>query len=107
MVHIRDNFSEFEKRGARIVSIAAQTPEKPREFFKDNPIPFPFLLDVDRTVVKDYGVHVKVNFESVNIARHSVFVLDRAGLIKFIYIGLHQADFPGDEAIFEVLDALA
>jgi hypothetical protein len=42
---------------------------------------FPVLADADRAVVKAYGVYVRANLESINIARPANFVLDGNGVI--------------------------
>ena len=107
MGHILSEFNEYEKRGAGVVGILAQDAEKVKEYLKEHSYPFSLLVDEDRTVVKDYGVHVKVNFESVNIARPSNFILDGEGAIRFIFVGSSQKDFPADEDIYAVLDGLS
>lgn len=106
MGHIRKNLQEFEKGNAAVVGILAQDAEKVREYLADKSFPFPFLVDEERTVVKDYGVHVNVNFESYNIARPSNFILDGDGIIRYIYIASHQMDFPKDEELLKVLDEI-
>ena len=76
------------------------------EFLKDHKYPFPLLSDEHRQVVKEWGVYVAVNFESFNIARPAQFILDPDGVIKFIYIGSIQTDFPSDSQIFPVFDKM-
>lgn len=108
MGHIRDNFEEYRTRKAGVVGIVAQDPAKVKEYLegKKKGYPFPLLVDEDRSVVKKYGVHVKFNFESYNIARPSNFILDRVGVIRYVHVGYHQADFPGDRELYEVLDGI-
>ena len=106
MGHIRSIYSEVEKRGARVVTILAQDPARMQDYLKDHSFPFPILADADRSVVKAYGVYVKANFESVNIARPSNFVLDAGGTVKFIHIASIQTEHPKDEEIFAAIDAV-
>ncbi len=106
MGHVREIYSEFEKRGARVAVIMAESVPRISEFLEKHSYPFPLLSDVRRTVVKAYGVYVRVNFESVNISRPAEFVLDAEGIIRYIYIGRIQTDFPPDEDVFAVLDSL-
>ena len=106
MGHIREIYPEFEKRGARAVVIMAESQDRMHEFLENHRYPFPVLSDVRRIVTKEYGVYVRVNFESVNIARPAEFVLDADGTIRYTYIGRIQTDFPPDEEIFAVLDGL-
>jgi peroxiredoxin len=105
MGHIRDIYSEFEKRGARVVVVLAQKRERIREFLERHEYPFPFLSDARREVVKEYGVYVRVNFESVHIARPANFVLDGEGFIRYIFIASIQAEYAKDADIFAALDA--
>ena len=106
MGHIRDIYHEFEKRVARVVSIMAESFSRMQEFLGDHKYPFPVLSDVRREAARQYGVYVRVNFESVNIARPSDFVLDKDRTIKYIHVGRIQTDFPPDEEIFAALDDL-
>ena len=106
MGHIREIYDEFEKRGARAIVILAESLPRMQEFLKDHQYPFPLLSDVRRVVTKEYGVYVRVNFESVNIARPADFILDADGTIKYNYIGRIQTDFPPDEDLLAVFDSL-
>jgi methyl-accepting chemotaxis protein len=106
MGHIRDIYHEFEKRDAQVVTILAESFARMQEFLKSHKYPFPVLSDVRRVVVREYGVYVRVNFESINIARPTDFILDKDKTIKYIYVGRIQTDFPPDEKIFAVLDDL-
>jgi len=107
MVHIREIFEEIEGRGARAAVILAQNPDRMRDYLEENPFPFPVLADASRRVVKDYGVYVRLNFESVNIARPAHFVLDPEGIIRYIFIASVQVETPRDEEVLAALEAAA
>jgi peroxiredoxin len=107
MGHIRKIMPEFDARDFRVLGILAQDMKKVQEYMEGKDYPFPLLVDEKRTLVKEYGVHVKANFESYNIARPSDFVLDTEGTIRYFYVGSHQMDFPKDEELFEVLEEIA
>ncbi len=104
MVHIQELHPELERRGARAVVILAQKRRAIREFLEENPYPFPVLADERREVAKEYGVYVRVNFESIHIARPSVFVLDGEGIIRYIFISSIQTEYPRDEEILGALE---
>ncbi len=89
-----------------MVGIVAQNYQKVREFLKANPIPFPILVDQERKVARDYGVLVRLNFESVNIARPAHFILDARGIIRYIFISSRQTEFPSDQELYQVLEEL-
>jgi peroxiredoxin len=106
MGHIREIYPELNRRGVKVIVILAQKRSSMAEFLKDHKYPFPLLSDERRQVVKEWGVYVAVNFESVNIARPAEFILDPGGIIRLIYIGRIQTDFPLDSEIFGVLDGM-
>lgn len=97
---------ELEKRGVRALAVVAQKPGSAAADLKDRPYPFPVLSDASRTVVKEYGVYVRANFESINIARPSTFVLDAKGVVRFMQVASIQFEFASWEDIFSTLDSL-
>jgi peroxiredoxin len=92
--------------GANLLYIAA---EKRRGFFKpakhlsQHPVSFPFLLDENRKVTRSYGLYHRLSTDAFNIAHPATMVIDRGGVIRFIYRGEGQADRAPLE---QVLDAL-
>jgi peroxiredoxin len=106
MSEIVKNMPELEKRGAGTVTIMAQRPSSMQDQLKSHAYPFHVLADAERKVVKEWGVYVKANFESINIARPANFVLDAAGTLRFIHIASVQFEFASFDDIFATLDAL-
>ena len=81
--------------GASLVYIAAEKRRgifRPEKFFRDHPISFPFLLDEDRNVTRAYGIHHLIGTDALNIARPATFVIDRTGIIQFLFVGENQHD---------------
>ncbi len=81
--------------GATLVYIAAEKREgvfHPAQYLARNPISFPFLLDEDRQVTKAYGVYRRIGLDAFNIARTATFVVDREGVVRWMYIGQNQRD---------------
>jgi len=87
-----------------VVVVLAQKQERMSEFLEKHSYPFPLLSDSTREVVKEYGVYVRVNFESVHIARPANFVMDGGGMIKYIFIASIQTEYAPDADIFAALD---
>lgn len=106
MRQIADRLPDLQRRGAKVVAVVAQQPRRAATDLRSDPYPFPVLADASRTVVKEYGVYVRANFESVNIARPATFVLDSAGVIRFMHIASVQFEFASWPDIFAVLDDL-
>ena len=76
---------------------------KPAKYLRAHPVSFPFLLDEDRKVTRTYGLYHRIGMDAFNISHPATLVLDRGGVIRFIYRGDGQADRAPLE---QVLDAL-
>ena len=73
---------------------------KPEKFLAEHPVSFPFLLDEDRRVTKQYGIHQRLGTDAINIARPSTFVIDATGVIRFRHVGTNQTDrAPVDDVV--------
>jgi len=105
METIRGKMGELERRGAKTVTVMAQRPERMKEYLDRQDYPFPVLADAKREVVRQYGVYVRVNFESIHIARPANFVLDSEGVIRFMHIASVQTEYASFEDILATLDA--
>ncbi len=86
---------EIEKAGAWLLYIAAEKRGglfKPEKFLAEHPVSFPFLLDEDRKVTKAYGLYHRIGLDAYNIAHPATLVLDRSGVIRYLYVGVNQHD---------------
>ena len=82
-------------RADEFVSSAREKLDAPLE-----KIPFPLVLDVELKAVDELGIRD-------NLAKPATFILDKAGKVRFSYIGSSIADRPSIQAMLDQLDALA
>ncbi|HTC93613.1 MAG TPA: redoxin domain-containing protein [Terriglobales bacterium] len=97
---------EIEKLQASLLLIAAEKRAgmfKPERFFEKHPASFPFLLDEDRAVTKEYGIHNRLALDAIDIARPATFVVDQHGMVRFIYVGRNQFDRAPLELVMEAV----
>jgi peroxiredoxin len=106
MLQIAERLPELQSRGVRVVAVVAQRAASAAADLKSDPYPFPVLSDATRTVVKQYGVYVRANFESINIARPANFVLDSQGVVRFMHLASIQFEFASWPEILSTIDAL-
>ncbi|HYL14288.1 MAG TPA: redoxin domain-containing protein [Terriglobales bacterium] len=95
MAQLESLAGEFEKANAQVACIAAEKREgfhKPVQFLQQNPVSFPFLLDEDRTVTKAYGLYHRIGLDAINIAHPATLIIDRSGIVRYIYRGSNQFD---------------
>jgi len=76
---------------------------KPEKFLLEHPVGFPFLLDEDRKVTKEYGIYHRLGLDAINIARPSSFVIDPSGIIRFLHMGTSQTDRAPVEQVLAAL----
>jgi peroxiredoxin len=101
---------EIQQSGAQLVYIAAEKRGgmfKPEKHMREHPASFPFLLDEDRSVTKAYGLHHRLGTDAINIAHPATIVVDRHGIVRFIYRGESQTDRIPVAAVLEVLKKLS
>lgn len=87
--------SEIEGAGAQVAFIAAEKRDgvwKPGTFLQKHPVAWPFLLDEDRVVIKAYGLHNPLALDAFNVAHPATLVIDRGGVVRYIYRGANQHD---------------
>jgi peroxiredoxin len=99
---------QIDEIGTDLILIAAERHGhmfKPEEFLRKHPVPFPFLLDEDRTVTRLYGIYHSFGTDAIRIARPATFVIGRDGVIRYIYVGSSQTDrSPIEEVLGAVKD---
>jgi len=86
--------NEIERAGS-LLYIAAEKRGgwfKPEQYLAEHPIGFPFLLDEDRAVTRAYGIYHRLGADAINIARPATFIVDRKGVLRFVYVSSHQKD---------------
>ena len=103
MTQFESRRRDIEAAGAQLAVIAAEKRDgvwKPGKFLEKHPIGSAFLLDEDRTVTKAYGLHHALGTDAINIAHPATLVIQRGGLVRYIYRGDNQHDrAPLDEVI--------
>lgn len=68
-----------------------------------HPLPFPVLIDDDRSRAKRWGVYVRLSYDSLHMARPASFVVDARGIVRYARVSRHQMDPAPLEEIFAAL----
>lgn len=90
----------------QVVAVVAQSSHKVRRYIEETGLPFNILVDESREVLKAYGVWHRVGLDAWNIARPSVFLVDRLGRIRYSFIADRQDEFPSPVEIDAAIDTL-
>jgi peroxiredoxin Q/BCP len=101
---LRQDRSEFEKRGTAVLIVGPDGPHAFRRYWEENDMPFVGLADLRSRVADIY-------YQEVNIFKlgrmPAVFVIDRGGVIRFAHYAASMIDIPTNETVFQVLDGLS
>jgi peroxiredoxin len=103
MTQFESRLPEIAAAGAQLALIAAERRDgvwRPGKFFEKRPISSLFLLDEDRTVTRQYGLHHAFGTDAINIAHPATVIIDRDRWVRYIYRGDNQLDrAPLDEVL--------
>lgn len=97
----RDSLAEFERLGATVVGVSAQTAVEQREFAAREHIPFPLLSDPDLRLAAALRLPT-FEVESMTLYKRLTFVAEAGRIVK----AFHPV-FPPDRNAAEVLAWLA
>lgn len=103
---MQEHIEAYAEWEATPVAIAGQWPRELRGYVEKNGITFPLLVDKTREVIKSYGVYHWLSLEAYNIARPATFVIDKTGVIRYMYIGSHQFDLVKQEEVLGCLERI-
>ncbi|MBN2168724.1 MAG: redoxin domain-containing protein [Actinobacteria bacterium] len=111
MVHVREIIDEFIKRKTVVLGVSAEPREMLEKYLKAHELPFTVINDVDRKVIRGYDIFydardIKPDSKRGLIARPTNMILDPDGIIRYLYIGENEEDFPEDKDMFEVLERI-
>lgn len=110
-MHVRDIYEEFERRDTAILGVSAELQEVLGKYLKAHELPFTIVNDADREVIQRYDIFydsrdIKPDSKRGLIAKPTNMILDPEGVVRYLYIGENQEDFPSDQEMFEVLDRI-
>lgn len=84
-----------------IIIIVGQKRDGVQKWLSQNPIPFPFLIDEDRNVIKLFDVYHPIGIDAYKIAYPSLFFISEYGKIVYAYVGENQKDRPNQNDVYK------
>ncbi len=106
MCTFRDSMARLIDLKAQIVGIAVTDPFSNKAFAEKNRLSFPILSDYKREVIKAYGIQLPdfAGLKDYSTAKRSIFILDKDGIVRYVWI----TDNPAVEPNYgEIEDFLA
>ncbi len=107
MCTFRDSMSKFNDLNAVVLGISVDPPFSNKAFKEHNKLNFEILSDYNRDVVKKYGVLWEFpSLPGYMLAKRSVFVIDKNGVIRYKWISDDPAVEPPYDEIEKVVSSL-
>lgn len=103
LAQLRQDYSEFQKRGAEIIVLGPDGPNAFRRFWQEEQMPFIGCADIKSKVADTY-------YQEVNLLKlgrmPAIFVIDRQGRIRYAHYGDAMSDIPENREVLKVIDSL-
>jgi peroxiredoxin len=108
MCSFRDRLADFNRLNAQVIGISVDAPAANKAFAAHNHLEFPLLSDFTREVSKKYpGIYESFGgVKGLTAAKRSVFILDRQGTVRYVWITEDPAVEPDYEAVRKAVEAL-
>lgn len=92
IAQLRERFDELQTHGLDVLVVLCQKRDNVAAWLVEHPLPFPILIDDDRSRAKRWGVYAPFSYDAIRIARPAAFLVDAAGVVRYARISRHQMD---------------
>lgn len=108
MCSFRDSLARFSELKTQVIGVSVNDPFSNAGFAERNMLSFPLLSDYNREVIKLYDIELKdfAGLKGYNVAKRSVFVLDKNGVVRYKWISENPGIEPDYKEIERVLEQL-
>jgi len=108
MCTFRDSIVKLSDLKAQVVGISVNDPFSNKAFAERNMLSFPLLSDYNREVIGLYGVAAKdfAGLKGYTAAKRSVFIVDRTGTVRYVWISEDPRVEPNYGEIERVLEEI-
>jgi peroxiredoxin Q/BCP len=93
----RDNYEVFLKKGAEVIGVSIDSAESHKKFSYSYKLPFVLISDPKAELAKKYGVD-----KIFGMLSRVTFIIDKKGVIRFVYTSMKDAVRHVDEAMKEL-----
>jgi peroxiredoxin len=107
LCRVRDRMGVLNKADAQVYGISVDTFFALKAFQAHERLAFPLLSDFNKEVIRLYGVFNEDMIGLKGIAKRSVFVLDRDGVVRYREVLEDARDEPDYDRILAAVAALA
>lgn len=105
LTRLAEDYQKIKQAGAEVMAISSDEQSYAWSMGQTTGAKFQILSDADRAVIKSYGIlNAK---EHDGIAHPSIFIVDKQGRIRYLYVGQDAGDRPSDDSLLEEVKKVA
>lgn len=101
---MQQDYEKFADLDVEVVVIAPDTMGNAQQYFSERPVPFIALVDDSLKVFQQFDVQSK--WTSLG-QRPGLFIIDKAGIVRFAYIGSQQWQIPTNAEVLTQIEQLS
>ena len=102
----RDNLAKLNSAQAKVYGISVDTFFTLKAFQTDQKLTFPLLSDFNKDVIREYGTFNEDMIGLKGIAKRSVFVIDKEGIVKYREVLDDARNEPDYQKVYDTLASL-
>jgi len=102
----RDSMSQYDALNAKVYGVSIDSPFALNAFIKDQAFNFPMLSDFNKDVSDQYGVLMQDLKGLKGVSKRSIFVIDKAGVVKYRWISDDPSVMPDLSDVQSALETL-
>jgi len=109
MCTFRDTMARLSELKAQVVGVSVNDPWSNKGFAERNLLAFPLLSDINREVIRLYGIELTdfAGLKGYSVAKRSVFILDKEGVVRYRWVSEDPGIEPNYKEIQETLNQIA
>lgn len=105
LTRLAEDYNKIKEAGADLIAISTDTKDYAWSMGLATGAKFQILSDSDHKVIESFGVlNAK---EHGGIAHPSIFIIDKDGRIRYMYVGKDPGDRPEDVTILDEVKKIA
>lgn len=110
MLAFREHYARFVELGAQVLGLCVESSRCHTAFAEQLDLPFPLLSDLNREVVREYGIMYTRGLRHregfYGISKRAVFVVDRGATVRYAWVTDDSLQQPEVEAVLQAVAAL-
>lgn len=105
LTRLAEDYEKIKQAGADLIAISADAQDYAWSMAQTTGAKYQILSDSDRKVIQSYGILNPK--ENGGIAHPTIIIVDKAGVIRYLYVGKDPQDRPPDETVIEEIKKVA